>query len=37
MGERRNACKILAEKPVENKLLLKLKGKWEDNIKICIT
>jgi hypothetical protein len=34
MGEKMNACRILVKKLEGQRPLEKLKGKWEDNIKI---
>jgi hypothetical protein len=33
MGESRNMCRVLVEKPVGKRLLGKLRRKWENNIK----
>jgi hypothetical protein len=34
MGENRNAYRILAEKPEENRPLARPRSRWVDNIKI---
>jgi hypothetical protein len=34
MGEKRNACRILVGQPEGQRPQEKLKGKWEDNIKM---
>jgi hypothetical protein len=34
MGERRNMCRVLVEKPVGKRLLGKPRRRWENNIKM---
>jgi hypothetical protein len=34
MGEKRNVCKILVEKPKEKRQLKRSRHSWEDNIKM---
>jgi hypothetical protein len=33
-GEEMNACRVLVRKPEGNRLLGRLKSRWDDNVKI---
>jgi hypothetical protein len=36
MGEKRNACSVVVDKPEGNRYLARSRCRWEDNIKMTV-